>query len=67
VCKEREEKCNVCRRVDRVEDNKEVEEATKSGESRESSKDSSYNKKDIDTVKAKQDKAQQVFKQQQLA
>jgi hypothetical protein len=30
VCKEREEKCNIYREVDSVEDNKKVEEVSKS-------------------------------------
>jgi hypothetical protein len=30
ACKEREKKCNMCKRVDSAEDNKEVEEASES-------------------------------------
>jgi superfamily II DNA helicase RecQ len=59
VCKEGEEKCNMCRRANRAEDNNEVEE--------EASEDSSSIKQEIDTAEAEQDKAQRVFKQQQQA
>jgi superfamily II DNA helicase RecQ len=64
VCKEGEEKCNACKRADKVEEDKaeedeEEEEASESSESVKSSKNSSSNKEEIDTAKAEQDKAQQ--------
>ena len=60
VCKEREEKCNICKGADSKEEDKEIEEEESKG-----SKGGSSSKEDTDTVKAEQEEARQVFKQQQ--
>ena len=52
VCKEGEEKCNVCKGADSKEEDKEIEEE----ESKES-KESSSNKEDTDIVKAEREEA----------
>jgi hypothetical protein len=56
VCKEGEEKCNVCRGADSKEEDKEVGEEDSKG-----SKGGSSNKEDADTVEAEQEEARQVF------
>ena len=66
VCEEGEEKCDVCRRADGVEDD-EVEETSESGENSESSEGGSRNEEEMDTVEAERDEARRVFKQQQQA
>ena len=63
VCKEGEEKCNVCRREDSKDKDKEE---IKEEESKQD-KGGSSNAEDIDIVKAEQEEAQRVFKQQQQA
>ena len=67
VCEEGEEKCDVCRRADGVEDDEEVEEASESGENSESSEGGSRNEEEMDTVDAERDEARRVFEQQQQA
>ncbi|KAJ4347421.1 hypothetical protein N0V95_005470 [Ascochyta clinopodiicola] len=65
VCEEGEKKCNVCRGAD---SNKEDKEETEEEESKEDEGgNSNVEDTDTDTVKAEQEEAQQVFKQQQQA
>jgi hypothetical protein len=68
VCKEGEEKCNIYRGVDsKKEDKEEIEKEIEEEieeEGEEEDKGGSSNKEDTDIVKAEQEEAQQVFKQQ---
>jgi superfamily II DNA helicase RecQ len=56
VCKEGEEKCDVCRGADSKEEDEEVGEEESKG-----SEGGSSNKEDADMVKAEQEEARQVF------